>query len=104
MNRTVDSAAAEQRGVGSIHDRVDGERGDVCLDGGERSGHGLDQVRGSAVGLPRRFPVDGRSGRIQFLPCEHAFGPEDEMWIYLLRKESLFAQKTLGHSVERSDA
>jgi hypothetical protein len=31
MNRTIHAAAAEQCGVGSIHDRIEIERDDVCL-------------------------------------------------------------------------
>src|SRR5262249_11848396 len=39
VNRSIYPAAAEQRRVGRVDDRVDGERGDVGLNGGKRGCH-----------------------------------------------------------------
>ena len=53
MDGAIDAAAAEQRGVRRIDDRVHGERGDVVTNGQQLRGH--EQSYG--VALPGRRPL-----------------------------------------------
>jgi hypothetical protein len=50
VDGAVDATAAQQRGVGGVHDGVDGERGDVDLDGAEARGGGGHAADYNAAG------------------------------------------------------